>query len=67
MTDKVKKYRAKHKRCKYCRHLRLVIRRDNTGDYYYCVAKEKIIEDYFPDTTQILRCFCQCYEVKEDE
>ena len=67
MTEKVKKYRTKHKRCKYCKHLRVVIRRDNGGAYYRCEAKEKVIGDYFPDMTQVPRCFCQCYEVKEDD
>lgn len=68
MTEKVKKYRAKHKRCKYCKHLRLLSRYGNPGsDYYWCVAKDKIVGDYCPDMTEVSRCFCQCYEVKDDE
>lgn len=66
MTEKVRKYRTKHKRCKYCKYFKIVINCYG-GDYCYCTAKDKIIEDYFPDMTQVPRCFCQCYEVKDDE
>lgn len=68
MTEKVLEYRKNHKRCKYCEHLQIVLRRDGQGgSYYHCKAKQVIIKDMFPDMIRFPRLFCQCYEVKEDD
>lgn len=67
MTEKVKKYRQKHHKCKYCINLRYNSRYENCGgsEYFFCEAKEKIINRYSPDMTNVPRWFCQCYEVKD--
>ena len=66
IDEKVLNYRKKHKKCKYCKHLKLEIPRINTvSPYYKCVAKDKIIRDFLPDMTNILR-FCSCYTVKKN-
>jgi len=65
MTEKVLKYRQKHKRCKYCKYLRIHSYRCSGSDYYCCEAKDKTINYLLPDMTTVPRWFCQCYEVKE--
>lgn len=61
MTDKVLKYRKRHRRCKYCKHLKV---KALNGYYSFrCIAKDKQIRDEFPDMTNVPRVFCQCYEV----
>lgn len=67
MNEKVYKYRQKHKRCKYCKHLQLIIRKDTGGSYYHCDAKYHIISDCLPNMISVPRWFCGCYEVKEDD
>lgn len=65
IDEKVLKYRNKHKKCKYCKYLRLIVPCvDIVPAYYKCVAKDKIIQDTLPDMTNIRR-FCSCYEAKE--
>lgn len=69
MNEKVYKYRQKHKRCKYCNHLKY----DNSGKrigipgFHVCKAKDKIIRDMIPDMRNVPRWICQCYEVEEDD
>lgn len=66
MTKKVIKYREKHKRCKYCKHLYLDCSGERVGvhAYYKCLAKDKIIHDILPDMTSFPRWFCECYELE---
>ena len=66
MTKKVIRYRNKHKRCKYCKHLYLDCSGERIGvsSFYKCLAKDKIIRYIFPDMTSVPRWFCQCYELE---
>lgn len=67
MTDKVIKYRERHKKCVYCKHLKLVFPKiDSVPAYFNCMAKGKIIRDTLPDMTNIRR-ICSCYEVDESK
>lgn len=67
MTDKVKKYRERHKKCVYCKHLKLVFPKiDSIPTYFSCMAKRKIIRDELPDMTNIRR-ICSCYEIDENK
>lgn len=51
MTDKVLKYRQKHKRCKYCKYLK---EKSLNGFYFFhCIAKDK------PMIKLLLRSFCK--------
>ena len=66
IDEKVLNYRKKHKRCKYCKYLKLEVPRiDTVPAYYKCVAKDKIIRDMLPDMTNVLR-FCSCYTVNKN-
>lgn len=65
MTEKVLKYRQKHKRCKYCKHLKFNMGRNTEAPFHVCDAKDKVISDCAPDMTNVPRLFCMCYEVKE--
>ncbi len=64
MSDKVLNYRKKHKKCQYCKHLKIVIPKINVPSYQLCCAKGKIIKDFFLDMTSVRR-ICSCYEVDE--
>lgn len=67
MDKKVFEYRKKHKKCKYCKHLKYELPCVNVVPAYYkCIAKDKVIQNTFPDMTNILR-ICSCYEVDEDK
>jgi hypothetical protein len=61
MTDKVKKYRTKHKRCNYCMHLKHVCPPIGYGGYDECEAKDCSINFPF----KVTRKFCKCFELKE--
>ncbi len=65
MSEKVLKYREKHKKCQYCKHLKIVVPQINVPSYQLCCAKGKIIRDYLPDMTSVRR-ICSCYEVDEN-
>lgn len=66
MEEKILKYKNKHKRCKYCKHLKFDMGRDTVPPFFMCLAKDKVIRDFLPDMTEVPRLFCQCYEVKEE-
>ena len=52
-SDKVYKWRKRHKKCLFCRYLKY---RDlPLGSYYICKAKNKIIE--VPEMRRICRLF----------
>ena len=55
-------YREKHKKCQYCKHLKIVVPQINVPSYQLCCAKGKIIRDYLLDMTSVMR-ICSCYEV----
>lgn len=65
MDDKVLKYRQKHKRCQYCKHLKYKIIRGSYIDFYYlCEARNNIINaGLMMDMSRVPRWFCKCYEV----
>ena len=66
IDEKVLNYRKQHKRCKYCKYLKLEVPCiDTVPAYYKCVAKDKIIRDMLPDMTNVLR-FCSCYTVNKN-
>lgn len=62
MSEKILKYREKHKKRQYCKHLKIVVPQINVPSYQLCCAKGKIIRDYLPDMTSVMR-ICSCYEV----
>lgn len=64
MNEKVRKYREKHKRCKYCTYLKPEYFGENS--WYICKAKEKIIKDLTPNMICVPRPFCKCYEVRDE-
>ena len=64
MTDKVYKYRKRHKKCKYCTHLRDT--KINCGCVLWCEAKSKLIKTYLPDMTNFPRGCCTCYEQRTE-
>ena len=56
----VQKWRRKHRRCKFCKHIRYMNMPLNcNGADTWCAAKMKIVNDELP------RFFCLVYEVKE--
>lgn len=55
-------YRQKHRKCKFCKHLRYVLAPLPYTNYMECKIKDKIIN--FPNFT---RKFCKCFELKEME
>lgn len=65
--EKVLNYRRKHKKCKYCKYLRLDCSGERVGvlPFYICIVKDKIIGDCLPDMTKVRRIFCKCYEADE--
>lgn len=65
MSEKVLRYREKHKKCQYCKHLKMVVPVIDVPSYQLCCAKEKIIRDCLPDMTSIRR-ICSCYEVDKN-
>ena len=66
IDEKVLNYRRKHKKCKYCKYLKLEVPRiDTVPAYYKCVAKDKIIRDMYPDMRNVRRA-CACYEANEE-
>ena len=60
MTEKVNKYRKRHKRCIFCIHSVAIPHRG-----FMCEAKYKIMSDYSCFKTS--RFFCSCYEVAKKE
>ena len=67
MDSKVKKYRKKHPKCKFCKYLKHVIPHVSiVPSYYLCEAKDKIIKDFLPDMTEFPR-LCSCYELKDEK
>lgn len=62
MSEKVLKYIEKHKKCQYCKHLKIVVLQINVPSYQLCCSKGKIIIDYLSDMTSVRR-ICSCYEV----
>ena len=67
MDEKVYQYRKKHKKCKYCKHLKYKGHFGIGVSYYLCEAKDKIIKDLIPDMRELPRLFCSCYEVDREE
>lgn len=66
MEEKVARYRKRHKKCIYCKYLKLTQPKmgiEYVNPYYQCLAKDKIICSVMPDMTVIPRLFCSCYEV----
>lgn len=68
MDRKIKEYRQKHKKCKYCKYRKLDLSGGKLSipPFYVCEVKDKIIRDMLPDMTRVPRLFCKWYEVKED-
>lgn len=64
MDEKILKYRQKHAKCSYCKYC--VYKADyQGGEFAYCKAKHKPLEDLFIDMTKVPRWFCTCYEVND--
>lgn len=50
-NDPVSKWRSKHKRCKWCTHVRIHHGIDVSGimsPYYVCSAKDKVVNENLP-------------------
>lgn len=57
----VKEWRNKHRKCKYCIHLRYMTLPQNCfGDDTWCMAKDKTVNENIP------RPFCLLFQVKGD-
>lgn len=62
MDTLIKKYRTKHKRCKWCKYQNYVIPHNYVCyPFYECVLKDKII------TFSNNAIFCKYYTLKEDD
>lgn len=63
MDSKIKEYRKKHKRCKWCKYYKHIIEQWGTSFYSYdkCRLKEKTLEYYF------WAKLCKYYQIKEEE
>lgn len=63
MDKKIEEYRNKHKRCKWCKYYKHIIRENGIQFYSFdkCILKEKIIN--YP----ILAKVCKYYELKEEK
>ena len=70
LDDKVKAWRSSrlHRKCIFCKYLKLNIMKCNPGrDYYTYEAKDRSIHDLLPDFTRIPRPFCKLFELKVEE
>lgn len=65
MDIKIKEYRNKHHRCKYCKFLRYVHPPfDIACSYRKCCLKDKIIPDLF--LWDYRGMFCKWFDLRED-
>lgn len=71
MNDKVMKWRSSplHRKCIFCKHLKFHSIQVwlPVADYYTCQAKDKIVSDYWPDMTRIIRPFCKLFELDTEK
>lgn len=69
MNEKIVKWRSSplHRRCAFCKWLRVVTPPIGVGSFYECIAKDKIIRDIFLDLTRIIRPFCRLYELDTEK
>lgn len=69
MDKKVVKWRSSplHRKCMFCKYLTIVSRIDGHSDYYKCLAKEKIVNDGWPDMTLAPRPFCKLFELDVED
>lgn len=62
MDEKIKEYRTKHKKCKWCKYFKYNYAPCQlTYDWYTCELKDKII--HFEDLIRL----CKYYELKESK
>lgn len=61
MDSKIKKYRTKHKKCKWCKYHKINKICIDLPYYYTCELKDKII------TWESIPRLCKWYEVKEEK
>lgn len=67
MTDKIKEYRTKHPRCRYCRYKKIINGNPvwiSSADWRKCSLKDKDINGlvYY----NIAGCFCKYFECGDD-
>lgn len=63
MDEKIKKYRMKHKKCKWCKYYKynFIKAHLEINSYYTCNLKDKIIE--YENISRL----CKWYELKEED